>query len=297
MRFEQLQSLVEVANTGSITAAAKRLFISQQAVSANIKQLEEELGCTLLVREKNGVSLTAQGQGTLTFARKVLSDKEALCNSLRHIEQKEDLLVRICSNSSVANIVLPDVIDQIETKQQHCSLKITLEDNLENLFERVKTHQCDIGLLTFNAEELSERFATYQTELSLTLLVIDELVGVMNKKFLHREDMQISKEEFYSCRQSLYNIIPANKHLASAQTESVVWSNDADFHRAMLERNNTLVLMPSLAYQYFFSNKKYIIVSIEGIEVPLIHAAVYRKDAPAYIQDFINRVRLEMHMK
>ena len=43
MRFEDLNCLVAVAETGSITAAAKRIFISQQAVSANIKKLEEEL--------------------------------------------------------------------------------------------------------------------------------------------------------------------------------------------------------------------------------------------------------------
>lgn len=297
MRFEQLQCLVEVANTGSVTAAAKRLFISQQAVSANIKQLEDELGCTLLVREKTGVSLTVQGQGTLTFARKMLADKEALCNSICHVVQKEDLIVRICSNSSVTNIVLPNVIDRMESKEKQCALKITLEDNLENLFESVKVHQYDIGLLTFNAQELHERFASYQAELDLALLVMDEMVGVLNKKFFHQEDMQIKKTELHSYRQSLYNIVPTNKYLNAAQTESMVWSNDAEFHRAMLERNNTMVLMPSLAYQYFFSNKKYIALPVEGVEVPLIHAAVYRKDAPEYILDFVNMIRLEMHMK
>lgn len=40
MRFEQLNCLVEIAETGSITAAAQKLFISQQAVSTSVKQLE-----------------------------------------------------------------------------------------------------------------------------------------------------------------------------------------------------------------------------------------------------------------
>ena len=43
MRFEQLRCLQEIAKTGSITSAAKNLFISQQAVSASVKHLEEEM--------------------------------------------------------------------------------------------------------------------------------------------------------------------------------------------------------------------------------------------------------------
>lgn len=297
MRFEQLQCLVEVHNTGSITSAAKQLFISQQAVSANIKQLEEELGCTLLTREKNGVSLTAQGQETLIFAKKMLADKEALCNSLRHVEQGEDLMVRVCSTSSVTNVVLPDVIDRMEAKNKRCSLKIMLEENLEDVFESVKTHQCDIGLFTFNAEELKERFVFYQSELNLELLAMDEIIGVLNKKFFHEESMQIKNTVLHTYRQTLYNIIPAHRNLVSAQQESIVWSNDAEFHKVMLERSNTIVLMPSLAYQYFFSSKKYIALPVEGVNVPLIHAAIYRKDALEYIQNFVNLIRLEMYMK
>jgi len=121
-------------------------------------------------------------------------------------------------------------------------------------------------------------------------------VAVFNKKFLSGDTTELSESEFKKYRQSLYNIIPAKKSLASAQRESTVWSNDVEFHRAMLERSGTMVLMPALAFQYFFHQKKYIALSMH-IDVPLVHAAVYRKDAPPYIQEFVNAIRLEMHMK
>jgi len=92
MRFEQLKCIVEVANTGSITAAAKRLFISQQAVSMNIKQLEEELHCTLLIREKDGVSFSPKGQDTVQFAKKMLNDKEIFCNRMRQTEETDEIV-------------------------------------------------------------------------------------------------------------------------------------------------------------------------------------------------------------
>lgn len=297
MRFEQLQCLVEIANTGSITAAAKRLFVSQQSISANIKQLEEELQCPLLVREKNGVSLTPQGQGALTFARRILAEKEMFCNSIKYTDQEENLLIRICSTSSVTNIVLPNVIDRMEAKKKHCSLKIALEDNLESLFEQIENLQSDIGLLTFNAKELESYIEYYKDNLYLEQLVMDEMVGVLNKKFFDQETVQISSNDFHARRHSLYNIIPTDKFFDTAQNDSVVWSNDSEFHRAMLERNGTLVLMPALACQFFFSSKKYISLPVEGVDVPLIHAAVYRKDAPQYVKEFVNMIRLELYMK
>ena len=52
MRLEQLQCLLDVAQTGSLTSTAKRLFVSQQAVSKSIKQLEEELGVRIVIYNK-----------------------------------------------------------------------------------------------------------------------------------------------------------------------------------------------------------------------------------------------------
>ena len=54
MRMEQLRCIVDIAKTGSLTSTAKRLFVSQQAVSKSISQLEEELGVNILIRSKNG---------------------------------------------------------------------------------------------------------------------------------------------------------------------------------------------------------------------------------------------------
>ena len=297
MQFEQLRCLVEVADTGSITAAAKRMYISQQAVSVKIKQLEEELQCSLLIREKDGVSLTPKGKETVAFALKILAEKEQFCSQIRQTEEIENLSVNVCSLSSVINIVLPNVVDLMESKKKKCSLKIALKDNLKEVFEHVEKGESDIGLITFNADELIEHFMEYQTELQMDLLARDEMVGVLNKRFMNQEELSISNDDFRHRRMSLYNIIPSNMYKVNAQTDSMVWSNDSEFHRAMLERNGTIVMMPGLAHQFFFSNKKYVAVLVEGLEIPLLHAAVYRKDVPAYIQEFVNLIRLEMHMK
>lgn len=73
MEIHQLKTLVTVAREGSITRAAERLYLSQPAVSAHIKAIEETLGLTLFERTHKGMSLTNDGQRLLVKAEQILS--------------------------------------------------------------------------------------------------------------------------------------------------------------------------------------------------------------------------------
>ena len=72
MRLEQLEYLVAAAESGSIRAAAQRLKISQPAVSAALRSLEDEVGGHLFRRGSQGITLTALGRQTCEDARKVM---------------------------------------------------------------------------------------------------------------------------------------------------------------------------------------------------------------------------------
>ncbi|MBK1625398.1 LysR family transcriptional regulator [Afifella marina] len=85
MEFHHLRSLVGVAETGSISRAAEHLATSQPAVSAHIKQLEEELGFALFERSSQGMRLTAAGAEMLVRARAVLKAREAFLDHGRSI--------------------------------------------------------------------------------------------------------------------------------------------------------------------------------------------------------------------
>ncbi len=68
----RLRVFAAVARTGGFTAASRELGISQPAVSQHIAELEKELGRTLLTRSRDGVTLTADGDRLLGYARQVL---------------------------------------------------------------------------------------------------------------------------------------------------------------------------------------------------------------------------------
>lgn len=72
MEIRQLRYFVGIAETGRFSEASKQMFISQSAVSQQIKALEEELGTQLFVRQAHYVELTESGRELLPLARKVL---------------------------------------------------------------------------------------------------------------------------------------------------------------------------------------------------------------------------------
>ena len=73
MDFYQLKTFVTVAREGSVTRASERLHLSQPAVSAHIKALEDALGLTLFERTPRGMSLTADGRRLVVKAELALS--------------------------------------------------------------------------------------------------------------------------------------------------------------------------------------------------------------------------------
>ena len=68
MELRQLRYFVAVAEIGNISRAAKRVFLTQSALSRQIKSLEEEIGLCLLERQAHSIRLTAVGETLVTEA-------------------------------------------------------------------------------------------------------------------------------------------------------------------------------------------------------------------------------------
>jgi DNA-binding transcriptional LysR family regulator len=86
MELYQLRSFATIAETGQLTRAAEKLHVSQPALSAQLKALEEELEFTLFERTPNGMVLTAAGKRLLAGAENVLAAAQMLQNDARSMK-------------------------------------------------------------------------------------------------------------------------------------------------------------------------------------------------------------------
>ncbi|SED22243.1 transcriptional regulator, LysR family [Burkholderia sp. WP9] len=79
----QLRTFVAVAESGSVSAGAERVFLSQSSVSEQLKKLEERAGQPLFIRSKQGVSATPAGSRLLDHARRIIAMSEAAFDDLQ----------------------------------------------------------------------------------------------------------------------------------------------------------------------------------------------------------------------
>lgn len=82
MDTDLLHTFIQVAQTGSFRAAAAKLYITQSAVSARIRLLEEGMGVALFDRTKHGATLTVAGTRLLQHAEKILSEWHRCCQEV-----------------------------------------------------------------------------------------------------------------------------------------------------------------------------------------------------------------------
>ena len=78
MTFLQLKYVIATANSGSFREAARRLFVSQPALSSTIRELEEELDIQLFERTNKGIRVTEQGNEFLIYAKEAVSQYELI---------------------------------------------------------------------------------------------------------------------------------------------------------------------------------------------------------------------------
>ena len=78
MTLQQLRYVVTIVNEGSISEAAKHLFLSQPSLSKAVKELESEVGIEIFNRTSKGITLSSDGKEFLSYARQVVEQAELL---------------------------------------------------------------------------------------------------------------------------------------------------------------------------------------------------------------------------
>ncbi len=90
--FKQMQYFIAVVETQSFTKAADKCYISQSAISQQIKALEDELKVKLLTRNKRSFTLTPPGEYFYEHCKNILDEVDELCQRTRELEEDENIL-------------------------------------------------------------------------------------------------------------------------------------------------------------------------------------------------------------
>jgi DNA-binding transcriptional LysR family regulator len=151
MDLRQFEIVRRVAETGSFTAAARALNVSQSAVSRQVLQLEEELGEPAFLRLGRKVRLTAAGQSLLDLSRRVLADIQDTTRGIRDEQQSPSGTLHLGGGMTVCLHVFPALLKEFRRRQPRIEVKLTTGATSQ-LLERLRSGTLDVGLLTLPVE-------------------------------------------------------------------------------------------------------------------------------------------------
>lgn len=151
MELRQLEYLIAVAEEANFTRAAERVHISQSGVSAQIRQLEHDLGSMLIDRSSRTARLTGAGAAALPHARAVLAAVAALRQA---VDEVSGLISGHLVVGMVTACTVTGLFDGLSGfHKAHPGVAITVvEDNSASLIERVRSGTADLALVGASGE-------------------------------------------------------------------------------------------------------------------------------------------------
>ena len=146
MELRHLRYFVAVAELGSISRAAQKLFIAQPPLSLQIKQLEDEVGTPLLIRYPRGVRLSPAGETFLAEAKDILLRADRAVRLARQTDNAAGGVVRIGYVPTAGHTILPRLILLLRERRPECDIEVR-EMTTAQQVQALRYHEIDVGLV------------------------------------------------------------------------------------------------------------------------------------------------------
>ncbi len=277
MELKQLEAFVSVAESGSFSGAARRLYLTQPTISTHVASLEKELKIKLFERTTKTLCLTAEGRKLFDMAVRMLSLKGAM---LDYCSEAGENTIRIGASTIPSGYLLPSVTEKFVKKMPECRI-IMKYGNSREIEDMVFDGSVSFGVIG----KVSERNGIESRYLCSDELVIatpalprfekiiaskntrEKIVaGLLNNPVILREEGSGTK-------------FAAEKLIEESGDHNIVMrSNDQEAIKNMVARGVGVSIMSAFAASDMAESGKLLVFPIGG-EAPRSFYIIYRKDA------------------
>lgn len=143
--LRQLRAFCDVAQTGSFTLAARRMLLTQSAVSMLVRQLETEFGLALFDRVKRRVQLTETGRQLLPIAERMLGDLREVVDGAADLRALRRGTLRLAVPQMLACSWLPPVLARYRDRYPQIAVTVT-DTTADRVVETVRQGEAEIGI-------------------------------------------------------------------------------------------------------------------------------------------------------
>ena len=181
--FRQLEAFYWAATLGTVKASARHLFVSQPAITARVKELEDLLGFAVLSRSQQGVRLTPAGREVLEDARRLLQLAEDFERRAQHEVPPLDGILRLGADESAAAVAVSELLHQLRLRFPGLRVDVSIERS-RVLHKKFNRREIDVALQTSPVERPHVR---------------DELLGRVNLAWVAGATLELSHLPLTPC--------------------------------------------------------------------------------------------------
>lgn len=275
MKLRSIESFCAAVEEKSISAAARRMYLTQPTVSERLAELERETQLPLLERSRRGVQLTAEGTAFYEQARKVLDEMKAMRSTVRNLRNEGDARLRFAACVTVGERLLPDWLWQFKNQTPKV-VPMVLMGNDEAVLSVVRSGEMPIGIVASDKND---------DDFESTTVLEDELVVVVapNHPWARRrislEDLPdkpfISREQGSAIRSVVERTlkemgdIPLNVQMELGSTTAVKEAIESGLGFSILSRTDVQRKLEAG-----------VLVQVEGLSIPWSFKLIRHRSAP-----------------
>lgn len=212
MTLQQLKYAITVAETGTITEAANKLYISQPSLTNAIHELEKEMNIIIFNRTNKGISISKEGEDFLGYARQVLEQAAILEDKYKGNNGGKKKFCVSTQHYSFAVNAFVDLIKKFGQDEYDFSLR---ETQTYEIIEDVARMRSEIGILflnDFNEKVITKILKSYDLEL------LENKEEVINR--IHEAEKYIPLDRLYLSPQCGF----ASCEIGNKLTEEEQWA-------------------------------------------------------------------------
>ena len=295
MNLDYLRTYLEVVKLGSFSEVAKKLGISQPAVTFQIQKLERDLGMRLLDRSQKAITMTEAGRCLLLFAESVEGERERLRHDIDRLRKEVAGNLIIASSTIPGEFLLPSLLAEFKALHPATRAQVGISDSL-TVINSVRGGAYEVGFCGMAPEEQDlESFKVAEDEIVLIVFPEHPFAGRGEVSFAELEgEPIIFREETSGTQRSLeaflfkagLDIRKWVPNLVISTTQAVVSAVEA---RAGIAFVSNLAIKKSLALGLVRQ------ITLSGLNLSRDFYCIYRKEriVSRLLEEFIAFVQME----
>jgi DNA-binding transcriptional LysR family regulator len=201
VELRHLRYFVAVAEEKNITRAAARLFVTQPALSRQIKDLEKLLDVTLFIRASAGLTLTPAARALLPQARQILEDAASAMLSMHHFAECRNNSLAIGYIAPALGSFLGEALQLFRQKHPQIEIKL-FELSPARQLDALREGRLDIALIGHACEELQREFETVTIRRIPLVAVLHATHSLAKRGVMELKELE--KEEFVGLDESTF---------------------------------------------------------------------------------------------